>query len=72
MDINCRRQDKKSRTIDDLIARGHCTGMNDPAITDRDICFSPSGDPDIYQHKIRATFHADMIGTGSYRRAVFY
>jgi hypothetical protein len=45
--------------------------MGDLAIPDRDICPSPSGNPDIYEYKLGATFHADMIGTGSYSHAVF-
>jgi hypothetical protein len=71
MDIDSRRKDKKTCAIDDLVTGGSCSGMNDPAIPDRDIRFSPSGGLDIFKDKLGATFHADMIGTGSYRRAVF-
>jgi hypothetical protein len=70
MDIDRRRENKKSRAVDHPVGCCPGTGMNNPAIKDRDVRSAPTGDLNIFQHESGTAFHADKIDTGPYSHAV--
>jgi hypothetical protein len=63
MNIDSRREDKKTCAIDLPVCRCPGTDMRYPTVLDRDICPAPIRDLDICKHEGGAAFHADMIGT---------
>jgi hypothetical protein len=65
MDVNCCRENKKARTIYPLVGNCPGTGMDDPAVADRDIRPASFRKLDVCKGKSGAAFHAVMIGTGS-------
>jgi hypothetical protein len=70
MDVNCRREDKKVSAVYPKVGCFPGASMDNPAVMDRDICPAPAGKLGIRKYKSRTAFHADMICTGSYSRAV--